>query len=57
MSFSWRLNNMAKIKIMIQADEEDVEYFKELQKDFKEKGYSQQVLFKQIIECFKKEQK
>lgn len=48
---------MAKIKIMIQGDEEDVEYFKELQKDFKEKGYSQQVLFKQIIECFKKEQK
>lgn len=44
---------MAKVKILITAEEKDAEYFKVLQKDFKEKGYSQQVLFKEMIECFK----
>lgn len=45
---------MAKIKIMIQADEKDVSYFKELQKEFKKKGYDQSALFREIMDCYKK---
>jgi len=46
-----------KVKIMIIADSEDVEKFKEWQKEYKKKGYAQSVLFREMVEMFKKNYK
>ena len=46
-----------KVKIMIIGDSEDVEKFKEWQKEYKKRGHAQSVLFREMIEIFKKNHK
>ena len=43
-----------KIKIMIAGDFEDVEKFKEFQKEYKKKGYAVNVLFKDMVNAYVK---